>query len=78
MNTLVMVIITLYVVVSILVGVCDLNRMYIQKCDLDHTPTGDIGYYVVPEHITGIHNIIFLPSILIILACLGISKLLGE
>lgn len=77
MDTLIMIIVTLYVVISVIIGISDLSKMFIQERELDYTPVGDIGYYIIPEHVTGVHNVIFLPSIIVILCCTGIFKLLN-
>ena len=69
-------ILVIYLVVSLIVGLLDLSAMYYQNIYLSSFPTGDIGSYIKPKHITGLHNILFLPSLLIVLVGIGISNLI--
>ena len=78
LHIIVTLLLIVYVIISILIGVLDVVSIYARDTDLNHTPTGDIGYYVIPKHITGVHNVIFLPSIVIILSCIGIAKFLDR
>lgn len=75
MSPWVLVIIIIYIIISMFIGILDLASMYAQTQELNSTPIGDLGEYVEPKHITGIHNIIFLPSIIVILCGIGLSKL---
>ena len=61
-------VIAAYLVVSFIVGVIDLIRMA-------HQEDEDIGYYVFPTKITGVHNWIFLPSWLVIKGWIGICRI---
>jgi hypothetical protein len=68
-------VIAAYLVVSFIVGVIDLIRMAHQEDELASYPVGDIGYYVFPTKITGVHNWIFLPSWLVIKGWIGICRI---
>jgi len=67
----------LYVIISIIIGIRDLYRLNSQENYLDSVPIGDIGDYVVPKRILGIHNFVFLPSLPIIVAVLAVCKLIN-
>lgn len=75
MTPWVLVLAIIYVIISVFIGILDLASMYAQTQELNSTPAGDIGEYIEPKHITGIHNIVFLPSIIVILCGVGLSKL---
>ena len=75
MSTWVLALAIIYIIISMFIGILDLASMYAQTRELNSTPVGDIGEYVEPKHITGIHNIVFLPSIIVILCGVGLSKL---
>lgn len=64
--------ITGYIIISFLIGLFDLDQMIQQEKDISMYPHGDIGYYVFPKKITGIHNWVFLPSWIVILCWRGI------
>lgn len=70
-----MTLVVAYLAVSALVGIIDLVRMARQENELASYPIGDIGYYVFPQKITGLHNWIFLPSWLIIKGWIGICRI---
>ena len=57
----------IFLVISIVIGIVDIIRMKEQEDYISKFPIGDIGYYVEPKRIMGLHNIIFFPSILIII-----------
>lgn len=59
---IIIVIIGLYIVISLFIGLCDLSSAQSQESFLNNTPRGDIGYYVIPKKIYGVHNWIFIPS----------------
>lgn len=60
-----MTVIIIYLVVSICVGLKDVSRISKQEKYLDTYPQGDIGYYIEPKEIIGLHNKIFFPSYLV-------------
>lgn len=68
-------VIAAYLVVSVIIGIIDLIRMVHQEDELASYPVGDIGYYVFPTEITGVHNWIFLPSWLVIKGWIGICRI---
>lgn len=72
MSVWVWVLAIIYVMLSVFIGILDLASMYAQTQELNNTPIGD---YVEPKRIIGIHNIIFLPSIIVVLCGIGLSKL---
>ena len=55
-----------YVILSLIIGIIDVIRATAQDNELASYPIGDIGYYVEPKPILGVHNFIFLPSWLVI------------
>ena len=59
-------ILLVYLFMSILVGIIDLFRISAQVRELSQYPAGDVGYYVFPKKILGMHNWVFLPSWLVI------------
>ena len=65
----------LYVIISVIIGIRDLYRLKSQQNYLASVPIGDIGDYVVPKRIFGIHNFMFLPSLTIIVAVFAVRKL---
>lgn len=68
-------IVILYCVVSLIVGIADVTLVNAQDTYLSTIPTGDIGYYIKPKKIIGIHNVILLPSLIVIGTCWLIHKL---
>ena len=63
-----------YLLISGVVAVYDVIRLKNQDEELNSFPQGDIGYYIEPKRILGIHNVIFFPSLLIICAVILINK----
>ena len=55
-----------YVILSLIIGIIDVCRATAQENELASYPIGDIGEYIVPKPILGVHNFIFLPSWLVI------------
>ena len=55
-----------YVILSLIIGIIDVIRATAQDNELASYPIGDIGEYIVPKPILGVHNFIFLPSWLVI------------
>jgi hypothetical protein len=64
----------IYLVISISIGIIDVVLVKSQYNYLSTVPNGDIGYYVVPKKIIGIHNVILFPSLFVI----GIFRILGK
>ena len=63
-----------YLLASVVIGILDAVRIHDQSSYLSSFPVGDIGYYVKPECIIGVHNLLFLPSMLIIGLFVGVSR----
>ena len=68
--------ITAYCIISLIVGCVDLVAIRAQENYLATTPAGDIGYYIKPKKIIGIHNILLLPSLLVIGSAVLICKII--
>ena len=68
-------IIICYVVFSLMVGFIDIIRELIHEKQLSHTPISDIRFFVVPKHIYGFHNYVFLPSWVVVMIWRFIAKL---
>ena len=71
-------IIIIYLMISVVVAIIDLRRMYKQEEYLNSFPIGDIDYYVQPKTIVGIHNWLFFPSWLIIAVVLAVISLINR
>ena len=67
-----------YVIMSLIIGIIDVRRIVLQDQYFDNVPIGDIGYYIEPKPILGIHNFIFLPSWLVIGAAVLISRIINQ
>ena len=68
--------ITAYCIISLIVGCVDLVAIREQKNYLNTMPAGDIEYYIKPKKIIGIHNILLLPSLLVIGSAVLICKVI--
>ena len=55
-----------YVILSLIIGIIDVCRATAQENELASYHIGDIGEYIEPKPILGVHNFIFLPSWLVI------------
>lgn len=58
-------IIVIYIIVSIIIGLWDFSELRAQEDYIAQIPIGDLNYYN-PYSIIGIHNFIFLPSLILI------------
>jgi hypothetical protein len=67
-----------YIICSIVVAILDLYKMYKQENFLQETPIGDLEEYVEPKKIVGVHNFVFLPSLLIIMSYLLVVHIINE
>jgi hypothetical protein len=67
-----------YIIFSIVVAILDLYKMCKQEKFLLGTPVGDLEEYVEPKKIVGVHNIVFLPSLMIIVPYLLIVHIINE
>ena len=65
-----------YCIISLIVGFADLVAIREQENYLNTMPAGDIGYYIKPKNIIGIHNILLLPSLLAIGSTVLICKII--
>lgn len=54
-----------YVILSLIIGIIDVCRATAQENELASYLVGDIGEYIVPKPIWGVHNFIFLPNWLV-------------
>ena len=68
--------ITAYCIISLIVGCVDFVAIREQENYLATMPTGDIGYYIKPKNIIRIHNILLLPSLLVIGSAVLICKVI--
>ena len=66
--------VVIYLIISVCIGIHDLYLLWVQEQELMQYPVGDIGYYVFPKKITGVHNWIFLPSWLVIKVWILIAR----
>ncbi len=66
MTDVIITIVCIYVVISFFVGIVDVLEVTNQEEELSNFPIGDIGVYVFPRKILGIHNLIFFPSFLVL------------
>ena len=64
-----------YVVGSLVWGYVDALELRSQDYDLMNVPSGDIGEFVFPKRILGIHNILFFPSLIPIGICWVVNQL---
>lgn len=67
-----------YCIISLIIGCVDLVAICAQENYLVTVPAGDIGYYIKPKKIIGIHNILLLPSLLIIGIAVLICKIMDN
>ena len=65
-----------YCIISLIVGCIDLVAIREQENYLNTMPADDIGYYIKPKNIIGIHNILLLPSLLVIGSAVLICKII--
>ena len=65
-----------YCIISLIVGFSDLVVIRKQENYLATMPAGDIEYYIKPKKIIGIHNILLLPSLLVIGSAVLICKII--
>ena len=67
-----------YLMLSAFVGLVDLTLLRHQEEELASFPAGDIGEYVFPKKILGIHNVIFFPSYIIIYGWMLICRIINS
>ena len=63
-----------YVILPVIIGIIDIVKIYDQNEYFSAVHYGDIGEYIEPKPILGIHNFIFLPS----WAVVGIAVLVSN
>lgn len=68
----------IYLLSSVVVATMDLARLKKREEFFLENPIGDNDYYLKPKKVLGIHNVIFFPSWLIIVAVLAIIKLINR
>ena len=56
----------MYGLISVVIGIIDLHFAGAQERYLAEFPRGDIGTYVKPRKVFGIHNWVFFPSWIVI------------
>lgn len=67
-----------YAILSVIIGIIDVVKIYNQNEDFSTVPYGDIGEYIEPKPIIGIHNIIFLPSLAVVGSAVMVSNIVNR
>ena len=67
-----------YVILSLIIGIIDVISATVQDNELASYPIGDIGEYVEPKQILGIHNFIFLPSWIVLGVVILINRIINR
>jgi len=66
-------IIIVYIIISLIVAIVDLSRLAEQERYFSEIPYGDLEFHE-PKRILGMHNIVFIPSLLFIFIWIKIVK----
>lgn len=67
-----------YVILSVIIGIIDVVKIYDQNEYFGTVPYGDIGEYIEPKPILGIHNFIFLPSWVVVGMAVLVSSIINR